>query len=122
MKSRFILIIDQEEAVRESLHLVLSEEGFHCFSAKDKADALNVLQSEPINLIILDSQTRSITRFLDQLKKTYPAIKIILLSTYAEVDITQQALALGADDFVLKPLDFEEFIDHIKKLMPSPAQ
>ncbi len=116
MKPPSILIIDQEEAVRDSLHLVLSEEGFHCFSTGTKGEAIKILKAEPISLIILDSQTRSITSFLEKLKETYPKVKIILLTTYAEVDITQQALVIGADDFVLKPLDFNEFIDQIKKL------
>lgn len=121
MNSQGILILDQEEAVRDSLHLVLSEEGFRCFSAKSEAEALKVLDTESVGLIILDSQVLGLMVLLEKMKKAKPLPKIILMSSYAEAEVTQQALAHGADDFILKPLDFDELITQIIKLLLPAA-
>ena len=120
MKIPTILIFDCEEAVRESLDLVLTEEGFDCVIAKNETDALQILASRPINIAILDSQIVGASSFLETIKKLYPHIKIILLSSYSEFEVTQWALAVGADDYALKPLDFDELIILIKNVLPLP--
>lgn len=117
MEPHTILIIDQEEAVRDSLRLVLNEEGYCCYTAKDEATASQILAGGIVDLVILDSQVYGKTQLLEKIKGEYPEIKIILLSSYAEVEVTQQALKRGADDFVLKPLDFDELIQLIKKFL-----
>lgn len=110
MKIPNILIFDCEEAVRESLQLVLTEEGFDCFVAENESHALQILSSQPISIAVLDSQVIGASSFLETIKKTYPKIKIILLSSYSEFEVTQRALAAGADNYALKPLDFDELI------------
>jgi len=117
MEPHTILIIDQEEAVRDSLRLVLNEEGFCCYTANDEATAMQILKAGKVELIILDSQVYGKTQLLERIKGEYPAIKVILLSSYAEVEVTQQALNRGAHDFVLKPLDFDELIQLVKKFI-----
>lgn len=120
MKSPTILIFDYEEAVRESLRLVLAEEGFQCFTATNESDALHILSSYPIGIAILDTQIPGLSLILETIKTKYPYLKTILLSSYSEFEVTQQALAAGADDYALKPLDFEELIVLIKNIFPIP--
>lgn len=116
MNSQAILIFDQEEAVRDSLSLVLSEEGYQCFTAKTESGALNILQSNSVGLVILDIQVLR-PAFLKKIKTRCPHTKIMILSSYTEIDATQQALSAGADDFVLKPLDFDELLAYVKILI-----
>ncbi|MDZ7682882.1 MAG: hypothetical protein U5J63_14500 [Fodinibius sp.] len=95
MNSHGILIFDQEEAVRESLHLVFSEEGFHCLSTGDEVQALRLLLSEPISLLILDSQVREPTYIFADDKKGLPCAQYysaVAPTPRAEVT-TEQALA-----------------------------
>lgn len=112
-----ILIIDQEEAVRESLQLVLNEEGFRCRVAESRSDALQLLSSQSINLAILDSQLPDSAAILQTIKKSYPIAKVIILSSYSEFEVTQQALAAGADNYALKPLDFDDLIAMIRSTL-----
>ncbi|NGP87048.1 response regulator [Fodinibius halophilus] len=114
MNSQPILIIDEEEAVRESLHLVLNEEGFQCLAAESDINAKKILLSEPIAVVVIDSHLLGSKSFLQFLKENTPQVRIIIMSTYAEVDVTQKALLAGAHDFVIKPLNFKELIDKIK--------
>lgn len=122
MSSKTILIIDQEEVVRESLQLVLGEEGYHCISSSCEADALTILKNEPVELIIIDSQLLGSSQLLDIVTKKYPNTKIIIMSSYAEIDVTQKALILGAHDFIVKPIDFEELIEKLNTYLPSEKQ
>lgn len=117
MKSGAILIFDQEEAVRDSLGLILSEEGFLCFPVITEDDLLKTLHAESISLAILDNKALGSKNLLTKIKQANPQIKIIIISSYSEIDATQQALADGADDFILEPLDFDELLIQIKKLV-----
>lgn len=113
-----ILIVDQEEAVRESLLLLLTEEGFCCFSASNEAEALAVLREEPIELITIDSQLLGSSKLLQTITEKYPDITIIIMSSYAEIDVTQKALISGAHDFIVKPIDFEELLAKFNAHLP----
>lgn len=117
MNPQAILIFDQEEAIRDSLHFVLGEEGYHCYVAGSKQESLEILSTQPVQLMIMDTQFAGLMPFLEKVKQKHALLKIILMSSYAEAEVTQQALARGADDFVLKPLDFDELIAEIKKLV-----
>ncbi|MGD8426314.1 MAG: response regulator [Balneolaceae bacterium] len=119
MKSPAILIFDQEEAVRESLRLVLSEEGFRCFISTNEQDVLEALKAELMDMAILDSQIVGTTSLLKKIKEQYPHLKVIIMSSYSEFEVTQRALAAGADNFVFKPLDFEELITQMRLLLPE---
>lgn len=119
MNPRTILIFDPEEAVRDSLHFVFTEEGFQCFSTATEVQALRVLLVESINLLIIDSQISGLQTLLETIKKAHPSLSIILLSSYSEAEVTQQALVHGADDFVLKPLDFDELIIQVRTMLTA---
>lgn len=120
MKAYSILIFDQEEAVRDSLHFVLCLEGYQCFSTGSESEALDLLVKESIGIVIMNSDFSGLTALVQKFKEKIPFLKIILISSYAEFEVTQQALTHGADDFVLKPLDFDELIECIKNLPLSP--
>jgi two-component system nitrogen regulation response regulator NtrX len=113
MKSQSILIVDQQEVVRDSLQLILSEEGFRCYTSCNAKKAQKVLTTKPIELIIVDSQLLDRNGLFSFLKVKYPVVKIIVMSSYVEIEVTQKALIDGAHDFVIKPLDFKELIDKI---------
>lgn len=122
MQSKAILIIDQEEAIRESLCLILSEEGFPCFASSNREDTLAILKKQPIGLVTIDSQLLKSSELLKEITNEYPDVKIIIMSSYTEIDVTQQALILGADDFILKPIDFEELIGKLSTHLSFSSQ
>lgn len=119
MKPHSILIVDQQEVVRDSLNLVLSEEGYSCCTAANSTQAEKVLAKRVIDLIIIDSQLLDRKGLFSFLKTQYPSVKIIIISSYVEIEVTQKALMEGAHDFIVKPLDFKELIDKISFHLPS---
>lgn len=116
MQSRAILIADQEEAVRESLQLIMSDEGYRCFSGSSKSEILEILANENITTIILDSQLAIKTRLPKIIKERYPKIKIVVISSYAALESIQLVLMDNTDGIILKPLDFDELIDLVNRL------
>ena len=113
MKSQSILIVDQQEVVRDSLQLILSEEGFQCYTACNATKAQKALTTKGIDLIIVDSQLLDRNGLFSFLQARYPTVKILVMSSYVEIEVTQKALMTGAHDFIIKPLDFKELIDKI---------
>lgn len=113
MKPQSILIADQQEVVRDSLQLVLDEEGFNSYTACNAGKAQKIITAKNIDLIIVDSQLLDHNDLFPFLKARHPQIKIIVMSSYVEIEVTQKALIAGAHDFIIKPLDFKELIDKI---------
>ncbi len=113
MNPQSILIVDQQEAVRDSLQFILSEEGFKCHTACNSTKAQKIITARNIDLIIVDSQLLDRDGLFSFLRARYPSIKIIVISSYVEIEVTQKALITGAHDFILKPLDFKELVDKI---------
>lgn len=119
MQSQAILILDREEVIRDSLQLVLSDEGFECFTSRDHNNALKLLANQDIAVIILDSELAVETDLLKVIKNEYPAIKSIVVSSYAALEASQMVLIQEADEFILKPLNFDELLSLIRTLIPS---
>lgn len=116
MQSRAILIADQEEAVRESLQIIMSDEGYRCFSGSRKSEILKILENENINAIILDSQLAIKARLPTIIKERYPKTKMIVISSYAALENIQLVLMDNTDGIILKPLDFDELIELVNHL------
>lgn len=113
MELQSILIVDQQEVVCDSLRLVLSEEGFRCYTSRNSTKAQKILTTKSIDLIIIDSQLLDRDGLFAFLKARHPNVKIIVMSSYVEIEVTQKALISGAHDFIVKPLDFKELIDKV---------
>jgi DNA-binding NtrC family response regulator len=113
MKSQTILIIDEEEAVRESLQLVFQEEGFNCIIAENISKAKELLTTEPVSMLIVESSLLVPSSFLSFILSTYPSVIVLVMSSYAEIEVMQRAILNGAHDFVIKPLEFQELIDKV---------
>lgn len=122
MNSQSILIINPEEAIRESLSLVLGEEGYNCITDEGQDSIQSLVQDQSVGLIILDSHIKTLLGLLDALELAKNQAKVLLISSYAESEITEEALAHGVHDFVLKPLDFDELIQKVKALLLPTSQ
>ena len=82
MKQQSILIIEKEEAIRESFQLIFQEEGYCCHVAKDEKEAKKLLASQPIEIILVDSIFANPLTFLQWLLSTYPQKTIIIMILY----------------------------------------
>ena len=110
MKS--ILIIDDEESIRESLKGILQDEGFRPVFAKDGEEGLAALKEEPTDLVLLDIWMPGIDGIetLRRIREDYPDQLVIMMSGHGTIETAVRATKLGAYDFIEKPLSLEKVL------------
>ncbi len=120
-KLESILIVDDDVSLTKILREELSEVGYEVEVINDSSEALNRLQNEFYDLILLDLKMPEVDGFeilKDLRSKEYPG-KIIVMTAYADVENAVQAKKLGADDFLPKPYDLDELLITIQKVLHS---
>jgi YesN/AraC family two-component response regulator len=115
------LVVDDEPSIRDLLQLQLSGLGCHVAVAQDGRAALDLLQNGPIDLVFTDIRMPKMSgiQLLQEIKSVSPETSVVVLSGYATIEDTVQALRLGALDFIHKPFrraDVERALDRYRRL------
>jgi len=102
-----ILIVDDEESVRDSLYNWFIEDGYHVESAESAMMALKILESESFDIILADIKMPGMDglEMLRRIKLLKADSIVIVMTAFATVDTAVQALKDGAFDYVTKPFD-----------------
>jgi len=105
-----LLIVDDEVAIRKLLYSKLSREGYQCEEADSPEQALTVLETSPIALVMLDVKMpgKSGIELLPEIKAGYPDTAVIMATAVNDINIAVECLKHGADDYVCKPFNLEE--------------
>src|ERR1035441_2469833 len=114
--SASILVIDDEAAIRESLEVLLTLEGYTVKMAVDGEQGLRFLDSESFDLVLLDLALpgQSGMELLPQIKERHPELPVIMITAYGTVDNVVEAIRTGAENFVQKPWDNEKLLADIR--------
>jgi two-component system, NtrC family, response regulator AtoC len=112
-----ILVVDDDDALRESLELFLASEGFEVAAAAEGAQALAQLERAPFDVVLCDLRMPGIDGFelLPQLLRIVPGLTVILMSAYGTRDLAIEALKRGAYDYLAKPFPPSEALLAIRK-------
>ena len=112
-----ILIVDDEEAIRDSLSTLLDLEGYESQTAEDAAEGLLALHSESFDLVLLDLMLpdRSGLEVVEEIRKTDSGTPILMLTAYGSVENAVQAIKGGANDFLTKPWNNDKLLLEIEK-------
>jgi len=100
-----ILVVDDEPQILQVVSGILLDEGFEVLTAPDGETALRVVAEEAPDLALLDIALPGMDglEVLEELKRTYPALPVIMISAYGSVENAVRATRLGAYDFIEKP-------------------
>ncbi len=116
-----ILVVEDEDAIRGMLMMVLDQAGFTPFEAADAEDAQKQLDIRSHDLILLDWMLPGISgaEWARRLKKepVYKDIPIILLTARGEEEDKVRGLEIGADDYMTKPFSPKELIARIRAVL-----
>jgi len=114
-----ILVVDDEEAMRESLNDWLKEDGYEVGLAAGGLEAIDMVRDEPWEVILLDLKMPGMDGLetLKHLKEVRPDAEILMMTAYATVDTAVQAMKEGAFDYLVKPFDPDEIEILIKKIV-----
>ncbi len=118
MKKPDILICEDEEGVREGLSLILKKDYCLSFAANGK-EAIKHVKSKKTDLVILDIKMPKLNGLtaLKEIKSAMPDIKVIIVSGYGMANIIEEALKLGACDYIVKPFKRQRVLDSVKKAL-----
>lgn len=115
MKMYNILVCDDDKAIVEAIEIYLTQEGYHILKAYDGEQALKVLESEEVHLLILDVMMPRLDGIRATLKiREKHSIPIIILSAKSEDVDKILGLNVGADDYVTKPFNPLELVARVK--------
>jgi two-component system response regulator PilR (NtrC family) len=105
-----ILVVDDEQSLRELLDIMLRREGYTVLLAENGRRALSILEREGVDLLISDIKMPDISGVdvLREAKRQDPDLVGIMITAFASTETAVEALRLGAYDYISKPFDIEE--------------
>ena len=111
-----ILLVDDEQSILHSLGGALRDEGYRVSCARSGEEALEELQQEPPDALLLDIWMPGIDGLavLERVKQLVPHLPVIIISGHGNVETAVRATKLGAFDFVEKPLSLERILVSIQ--------
>jgi two-component system response regulator PilR (NtrC family) len=114
-----ILIADDEDGVRDSLEHVLREEGYDVVAAADGSAAIGALNTREFDVVISDLRMPGADGLavLKHAREIAPHTMVLLMTAHATVDTAVDALRGGAQDYLLKPLIFEDVLHKMRTLL-----
>jgi two-component system copper resistance phosphate regulon response regulator CusR len=119
-----VLVVDDSERVRKALASGLRAQGLAVELAKDGAEALALIDSLPVDVVVLDLMMPVMdgTRLLEVLKRRPVKPRILVLSARDQVSDRVDALNRGADDYLVKPFAFDEVLARVRALARRRAE
>src|SRR5437660_9409260 len=105
-----LLIVDDEQGMRQLLSIVFGREGHDVRVAENGRRALELLRSREADVIVSDVKMPDMDgiELLRAARELLPEVAVVLMTAFATVDTAREAFKLGADDFITKPFDVEE--------------
>ena len=112
-----IMVVDDEQVVRESLREWFAEDGYTVTTAASGPEALTRLADEPADLLLIDIKMPGMDglELQRRVKQAVPEATVIIVTAYAAVDTAVQALKEGAYDYITKPIDPDDLARVIAK-------
>ncbi len=113
-----ILVVDDEEIIRDSISFVLEKEGYFVRKAENGAEALKMLNDNMFDLVITDIEMPELRgpELMEKIAERFPHTFVIMITAYASIETAIAAIRKGAYDYLLKPIEFDDLLFRIKKL------
>lgn len=112
-----ILLADDEVTFRETFKKVLQEEGMVVTAVGNGTQAIDAIMKQPFPVAILDIQMPGADgiKVLREIMKVRPQTRVIMITAYGTIEMAVEAIKLGACDYVMKPVIFEDILIKIRQ-------
>ena len=119
MSEKRILIVDDDDEIRELLEFDIAQSGYFVDSAKDGLEGLNKALNNTYYLILLDVMMPKMNGFdvCKNIRQAKLAIPILMLTAKGTIDDKTEGFDCGADDYLVKPFDIQEVLLRIRVLL-----
>jgi two-component system response regulator PilR (NtrC family) len=114
-----ILVVDDEEIIRDSLVFVLKKEGYRITEAPNGKVALEFLKESSFDVVVTDLEMPEMKglELLEEISRRSPETMVMIITAYGSIESAIAALRKGAVDYILKPVDFDELLLKIRRLL-----
>ncbi len=116
-----ILVVDDEDIIRESLSFILKKEGYSVEEAANGKLAYDKIKEDSFDLVISDLEMPVMkgTELLEEIKKLDIKTSVIIVTAFGSLDTAIKALRNGASDYILKPVEFDELLIKIRRVFDT---
>ena len=125
---RTVLVIDDSEAVRTALDVLLSMHGARVLGADSAASGIELLAREPVDLVVQDMNFRREATsgeegvaLFHQIRSQHPDLPVILLTAWTQLETAVELVKAGASDYVAKPWDNARLLTTVRNLLDLHA-
>jgi len=114
-----ILIVDDDLNVLEVLEARLFSNGFRVFKAANAHEAISILNSNKIDLMITDMKMPGMggMDLFQEVRSSFPDLPVIFLTAYGTIQDAVSAMKAGAVDYISKPFDGQNLLKKLRKIM-----
>ncbi len=123
-----ILIIDDEEEIRDILKMHLESAGYLVIEAKDGEDGINKMREGSnllqVGMIITDIRMPKVNgvEAIDYLKENAPSKPILVLTGYPDTELAISLLKKGVKEYLVKPVEKKDLLEKVKKVLSSSQE
>ncbi len=105
-----ILVVDDEQAVRDVLSEGLQDSGYRCASASNGSDALELLKTDQYSLVLSDIDMPKMdgVKLLQAVKQLSADIEVVMITGVVDVEVAVRAIRMGASDYLTKPFNLDQ--------------
>ena len=123
MASFRVLIVDDEKDYLETLLKRMRKRGLDITGIGSGEEALNWLETNSVDVVVLDVRMPGMDgiKILREIKKSYPLVEVIMLTGHASTEVAIEGMELGAFDYLMKPVDFDELLYKIEDAYKKKA-
>jgi len=116
-----ILVVDDEEIIRDSIYYVLEKEGYIVEKAENGKAAYDIIANNHFDLVITDIEMPVMkgSELLEKIKTLDVQTSVIIITAFGSLDTAISALRNGASDYILKPVEFDELLIKAKRLFEN---
>lgn len=122
-KKIYILIVDDEAGIRQTLQGILADEGHSVATAENGYEAIEKIKENPFDLIFMDvnlPQIDGVTAY-KEIKKVRPEAAVIMMTAYSVEDLIKEAMREGAYAVIYKPVRIEKILALIEEVRKELA-
>ena len=113
-----ILVVDDEGPIREMIKKGLSQMGgLNAEVAQNGLEAIEKIEKDVFDLVLTDLKMPGMDglELLKVIKGTRPEVMVILMTAYGSIETAVEAMRIGANDYITKPIDLNELLIHISR-------
>jgi len=109
MDAATVVVVDDDEAMRDSCRQTLERSGYRVVTATDAFSALKAIRLQTPDLVILDLKMPGVdgTELLRRIRAEHPGLDVVVITGYSSVGSAVECMRLGAYDYLPKPFDTE---------------